>query len=185
MGKSILILIGCLAVAGFIAFGAWISLKNQIVAMEENVNGQWAQIDNQLKRRNDLIPNFVATVKGYAAHEMKAIETITAAREKLASGNLSQADRMKAEGEVGAAISRLLVISESNPELKADANFRALADELAGTENRIAVARKNYNDAVRMFNTKIKQWPGSTLGYESKPYFEVPEADKTAPKVEF
>ena len=185
MGKSILILIGCLAVAGFIAFGAWISLKNQIVAMEENVNGQWAQIDNQLKRRNDLIPNFVATVKGYAAHEMKAIETITAAREKLAGGNLSQADRMKAEGEVGAAISRLLVISESNPTLKADANFRALADELAGTENRIAVARKNYNDAVRMFNTKIKQWPGSTLGYESKPYFEVPEADKTAPKVEF
>ena len=185
MGKSILILIGCLAVAGFIAFGAWISLKNQIVAMEENVNGQWAQIDNQLKRRNDLIPNFVATVKGYAAHEMKAIETITAAREKLASGNLSQADRMKAEGEVGAAISRLLVISESNPELKANANFRALADELAGTENRIAVAIKNYNDAVRMFNTKIKQWPGSTLGYESKPYFEVPEADKTAPKVEF
>ena len=174
MGKSILILIGCLAVAGFIAFGAWISLKNQIVAMEENVNGQWAQIDNQLKRRNDLIPNFVATVKGYAAHEMKAIETITAAREKLAGGNLSQADRMKAEGEVGAAISRLLV-----------ANFRALADELAGTENRIAVARKDYNDAVRMFNTKIKQWPGSTLGYESKPYFEVPEADKTAPKVEF
>ncbi|MBR3650722.1 MAG: LemA family protein [Victivallales bacterium] len=185
MGKSILILIGCLAVAGFIAFGAWISLKNQIVAMEENVNGQWAQIDNQLKRRNDLIPNFVATVKGYAAHEMKAIETITAAREKLAGGNLSQADRMKAEGEVGAAISRLLVISESNPELKANANFRALADELAGTENRIAVARKDYNDAVRMFNTKIKQWPGSTLGYESKPYFEVPEADKTAPKVEF
>ena len=185
MGKSILILIGCLAVAGFIAFGAWISLKNQIVAMEENVNGQWAQIDNQLKRRNDLIPNFVATVKGYAAHEMKAIETITAAREKLAGGNLSQADRMKAEGEVGAAISRLLVFSENNPTLKADANFRALADELAGTENRIAVAIKNYNDAVRMFNTKIKQWPGSTLGYESKPYFEVPEADKTAPKVEF
>ena len=185
MGKSILILIGCLAVAGFIAFGAWIGLKNQIIAMEENVNGQWAQIDNQLKRRNDLIPNFVATVKGYAAHEMKAIETITAAREKLAGGNLSQADRMKAEGEVGAAISRLLVISESNPALKADANFRALADELAGTENRIAVARKDYNDAVRMFNTKIKQWPGSTLGYESKPYFEVPEADKTAPKVEF
>ena len=185
MGKSILILIGCLAGAGFIAFGAWISLKNQIVAMEENVNGQWAQIDNQLKRRNDLIPNFVATVKGYAAHEMKAIETITAAREKLAGGNLSQADRMKAEGEVGAAISRLLVISESNPTLKADANFRALADELAGTENRIAVARKNYNDAVKMFNTKIKQWPGSTLGYEAKPYFEVPEADKTAPKVEF
>ena len=185
MGKSILILIGCLAVAGFIAFGAWISLKNQIVAMEENVNGQWAQIDNQLKRRNDLIPNFVATVKGYAAHEMKAIEAITAAREKLASGNLSQADRMKAEGEVGAAISRLLVISESNPTLKADANFRALADELAGTENRIAVARKDYNDAVRMFNTKIKQWPGSTLGYESKPYFDVPEAEKAAPKVEF
>ena len=185
MGKSILILIGCLAVAGFIAFGAWISLKNQIVAMEENVNGQWAQIDNQLKRRNDLIPNFVSTVKGYAAHEMKAIETITAAREKLASGNLSQADRMKAENEVGAAISRLLVISESNPTLKADANFRALADELAGTENRIAVARKNYNDAVKMFNTKIKQWPGSTLGYEQKPYFDVPEADKTAPKVEF
>ena len=185
MGKSILILIGCLAVAGFIAFGAWISLKNQIIAMEENVNGQWAQIDNQLKRRNDLIPNFVATVKGYAAHEMKAIETITAAREKLASGNLSQADRMKADGEVGAAISRLLVISESNPTLKADANFRALADELAGTENRIAVARKNYNDAVKMFNTKIKQWPGSTLGYEQKPYFDVPEAEKAAPKVEF
>ena len=185
MGKSILILIGCLAVAGFIAFGAWISLKNQIVAMEENVNGQWAQIDNQLKRRNDLIPNFVATVKGYAAHEMKAIEAITAAREKLAGGNLSQADRMKAEGEVGAAISRLLVISENNPALKADANFRALADELAGTENRIAVARKNYNDAVRMFNTKIKQWPGSTLGYEQKPYFDVPEAEKAAPKVEF
>ena len=123
MGKSIAILIGCLALAGFIAFGAWISLKNQIIAMEENVNGQWAQIENQLKRRNDLIPNFVSTVKGYAAHEMKAIETITAAREKLASGNLSQADRMKAEGEVGAAISRLLVISESNPELKANANF--------------------------------------------------------------
>ena len=185
MGKSIAILIGCLALAGFIAFGARISLKNHIIAMEENVNGQWAQIENQLKRRNDLIPNFVSTVKGYAAHEMKAIETITAAREKLASGNLSQADRMKAENEVGVAISRLLVVSESNPELKANANFRALADELAGTENRIAVARKDYNDAVRTFNTKIKQWPGSTLHYEQKPYFEVPEAEKAAPKVEF
>ena len=185
MGKSILILIGCLAVAGFIVFGAWIGLKNQIIAMEEDVNGQWAQIENQLKRRNDLIPNFVATVKGYAAHEMKAIEAITAAREKLASGNLSQADRMKAEGEVGAAISRLLVFSENNPTLKADANFRSLADELAGTENRIAVARKNYNDAVKTFNTKIRQWPGNTLGYEQKPYFEVPEAEKAAPKVEF
>lgn len=185
MGKSILILFGCLALAGFIAFGAWISLKNQVIAMEENVSGKWAQIDNQLKRRNDLIPNFVSTVKGYAAHEMKAIEAITSAREKLAAGNLSQADRMKTEGEVGAAISRLLVVSESNPELKANANFRALADELAGTENRIAVARKDYNDAVRMFNTKIKQWPGNTLGYEQKPYFEVPEVEKAVPKVEF
>ena len=185
MGKSILILIFGLILAAGIAGCAWIGLKNQIIAMEEDVSGKWAQIDNQLKRRNDLIPNFVSTVKGYAAHEMKAIETITAAREKLAAGNLSQADRMKAEGEVGAAISRLLVVSESNPELKANQNFRALADELAGTENRIAVARKDYNDAVRTFNTKIKQWPGNTLHYEQKPYFEVPETEKAVPKVEF
>lgn len=185
MEKSLLILIVCLLLAGLVIFGAWISLKNQIIAMEEDVNGKWAQVDNQLKRRNDLIPNFVSTVKGYAAHEMKAIEAITSAREKLAGGNLPQADRMKAEGEIGAAISRLLVVTESNPTLKADANFRALADELAGTENRIAVARKDYNEAVRMFNTKIKQWPGNTLHYEQKPYFEVPETEKTAPKVEF
>ena len=185
MEKSILILIVCLLLAAGIAGCAWIGLKNQIIAMEEDVNGKWAQVDNQLKRRNDLIPNFVATVKGYAAHEEKAIEAITSARAKLAGGNLSQADRMKAEGEVGAAISRLLIVTENNPELKANANFRALADELAGTENRIAVARKDYNEAVRTFNTKIKQWPGNTLHFEQKPYFEVPEEEKATPKVEF
>ena len=185
MEKSLLILIVCLLLAAGVVGCAWIGLKNRIIAMEENVSGKWAQVDNQLKRRNDLIPNFVATVKGYAAHEQKAIEAITSAREKLAGGNLSQADRMKAEGEVGAAISRLLIVTESNPELKANANFRALADELAGTENRIAVARKDYNEAVRAFNTKIKQWPGNTFGFEQKPYFEVPEAEKATPKVEF
>ena len=168
-----------------LAFFAWMSFKNGIIRQRENVDAEWSQVENQLKRRADLIPNLVSTVKGFAAHETEAIAAVTEARARLGGAGGTVADRAKTENELSGALSRLLVIVENYPNLKADQNFRQLSDELAGTENRIAVARRAYNEAVRAYNTKIKQFPGSLLGLETCEYFEVAEADKAVPKVEF
>ncbi|MDR0877745.1 MAG: LemA family protein [Treponema sp.] len=163
-------------------------IKNGLIELDESINSAWSEIDNQLQRRSDLIPNFVNTVKGYAAHEEKVYTDIADARSRLAG---AQSVEEKAEGynSMQSALSRLLVVVEQYPDLKANANFIALQDELAGTENRIAVARKRYNDSVRSFNTKIRAFPGSmfagNMGFSPRQYFEINASAREAPAVQF
>ena len=169
----------------------FVNSYNSLQLMDENVNSKWAQIDNQLKRRNDLIPNLVATVKGYAAHESKVFNDVAQARAKL-SGSLNANDIksvQKNAGELSGALSRLLLVVERYPEFKADKNFIALQDELSGTENRITVARMDYNESVKALNGKIRMFPTSIIasisGIKQRDYFEIDEADKQVPKVDF
>lgn len=161
---------------------------NSLVKSEENINAKWSQVENQLQRRADLIPNLVETVKGYASHEKEIFEQVTKAREKLIAAG-SVAEKAQADAELSSALSRLLAIVENYPNLKADANFRQLADELAGTENRIAVARMDYNNAVQIYNTKIRSFPTSIIakmfGFQKKEYFKAEEGAKEVPKVNF
>ncbi len=165
-----------------------ISGYNNFVTLNESINGKWAQVENQLQRRTDLIPNLVSTVKGYAAHEQAAIQAVADARAKLA-GAQGPAAKGEANSELSGALSRLLMVAENYPNLKADQNFRALQDELAGTENRLAVSRMDYNDAVQVYNTRIRTFPSSIyagmLGFGPKEYFKVEEAAKQTPKVQF
>jgi len=187
-------LIGVLLVVGiiivfFAIIGGWfIGTRNTLVTMEEKIDGAWAEIDNQLQRRADLIPNLVATVKGYAAHEREVFTQVAEARAKLA-GATTVTGKAEAYNQLQSALSRLLLIVERYPDLKANTNFIRLQDELAGTENRIAVARMRYNDSVRAFNTKIRRFPASIvanmMGLEKKDYFEIEEAAREVPRVEF
>lgn len=163
--------------------------NNAFVAMEERVRGAWAQVDNQLKRRADLIPNLVESVKGYTAHERDVFATIAAARAKLAGG-ATPAEKIQANAELTAGLNRLLAVAEAaNPDLKSAPLFRQLMDELAGTENRLAVERMRYNEAVLSLNTALRLLPGSLfagmLGVHAAPYFEVPAGDKALPRVSF
>jgi len=182
--KKILIVVAVLAVIVLSIFGSY----NSLVSSNENVNGKWSQVENQLQRRSDLIPNLVNTVKGYAAHEKDVFTNVSNARAKLA-GATTVADKAAANGELSNALSRLLAISENYPQLKANANFAQLQDELAGTENRLAVARKDYNDAAQAYNTKIKSFPtmlyAGMFGFTTKDYFKAEEGAKAAPKVSF
>jgi LemA protein len=161
---------------------------NQLVAMQENIASAWSQVENQLQRRNDLIPNLVEVTKGYATHEREIFERIADARARmLASG--TRDDKIAAANEVTSALGRLLAIAENYPQLKADAQFARLSDELSGTENRIAVERMRFNDAVREYNATVKSLPTSLyakfLGFEPQKYFEAPEEAKKVPKVDF
>ncbi|HHW07058.1 MAG TPA: LemA family protein [Clostridia bacterium] len=184
-GKGLLIIIIALLLLVILpVFGSY----NSLVALEEQVNNRWSQVENQLARRADLIPNLVETVKGYAAHESAIFTEIADARSRLiGAGNV--AERIEAENQLSGALSRLLAIAENYPNLKADANFRQLQDELAGTENRIAVARKDYNDAVTAYNTRIRRFPtvlfAGLMGFTPKVYFEAPEGAQQAPIVDF
>ena len=167
-----------------------ISTKNTFISMREDINEQQANVEVALQRRADLIPNLVATVKGYATHEEKVFTEIAEARSKLAgsinSGNLNEISA--ANDELSSALSRLLVLKESYPELKANENFIALQDELAGTENRIAIARRDYNELVSKYNTKIQKFPASIIansnGFEKVDYFKSQEGSNIAPSVD-
>jgi LemA protein len=165
-----------------------VSRYNSLVSQREEVDGSWAQVENVLQRRADLIPNLVETVKGYAAHEKEVFTNIANARAKLA-GARGPEEASKANEELSSALSRLLVVVENYPQLKANENFTRLQDELAGTENRIAVERKRYNDVVRDYNATTKRFPSNLFagmfGFDTREYFEAEEGSKKAPEVKF
>src|SRR5436190_12689157 len=161
---------------------------NKFVSQEEAVKAQWAQVQNDLQRRNDLIPNLVETVKGYAAHESQVFEDIAASRAKLA-GASTPADQIAAANQQTAALGRLLLIVENYPQLKANEQFNRLMDELSGTENRLAVERMRYNERVQEYNTSRRQFPANVtaklFGFKEYPFFQAPAEAKQVPKVNF
>ena len=161
---------------------------NRFVSEEEAVKAQWAQVDNQLQRRNDLIPNLVETTKGFAQQERDVFQAIADSRAKLAGAQTPE-QRIQAANEQSSALARLLVVVENYPQLKSSETFARLMDELAGTENRIAVERMRYNESVQRYNTSRRQFPGnitaSIFGFDEYPLYEVPESARVAPKVDF
>ena len=164
------------------------STYNSLVSKQEDVEGKLANISVQLERRADLIPNLVSTVKGYTTHEKEVIDSITTSREKLLGASGAE-EMAEANQELSNAINNLLVIVENYPDLKANTNFIQLQDELAGTENRISVARNDYNEAVKVYNKEIKLFPknilASMFGFEEKEYFEAKENSNEVPEVSF
>ena len=175
---AIVVLIGIMIMSSY----------NGIVSLSEDVDNKYATIDTYLQRRADLIPNLVNTVKGYVQHEEKIINSITEAREKMTSAK-SLSDKAKANDELTTALNNLMVVVENYPDLKASQNFVQLSDELAGTENRIATARKDYNDAVQKYNAKIKKFPTKMIAgmfnFDAKDYFQASEGSKEVPSVQF
>lgn len=188
--------IGLIVVIGAIAI--WlISSYNGMVKMDEEVSSAWSNVENQYQRRADLIPNLVNVVKGYASHEKETFEAVVSARSKATQvtvdpENLTPEklqEYQKAQGEVGATLGRLLAITESYPELKANENFKELQAQLEGTENRISVERRNFNEIARTYNSAIRSFPRSIIagmfGFEKRPYFEAEESANKAPEVKF
>lgn len=161
---------------------------NRFVSQEEAIKAQWAQVENQLQRRNDLIPNLVETTKGFAQQERDVFQAIAASREKLAGARTPE-ETIQAANEQSAALARLLVVVENYPELRSSETFARLMDELAGTENRIAVERMRYNERVQEYNTARRQFPSNItaaiFSFEEYPLFEAPESAKVVPKVDF
>lgn len=193
MKKGLVVLIGILVVLGIGACSISGSY-NSMVNLEESVDAAWSQVENQYQRRMDLIPNLVSTVKGYAAHESEVFTNIAEARSKAGGQiNINDPEALKVyqenQAQLGNALSRLLMITENYPELKADKNFIALQDQLEGTENRISVERNRFNETVKNYNRKIRTFPtvilANMFGFEKKPYFESEAGAEKAPKVEF
>ena len=191
MGKSqktILIVVGLLVLLIVIPYSYLKGTYNSLVTMDETVKGAWAQVENQLQRRYDLIPNYVETVKGYAAHEKEVFVKVTEARSKVA-GAANINEKIEANNQLSSALSRLMVVVERYPELKANTNFIRLQDELAGTENRIAVERRRFNETVKVYNIKIRSFPTNLIagmfGFEKATFFEVPKERQEAPEVKF
>ena len=194
--KKLTVTLIVLAVVAVVAIWA-VSAYNGLVKSEEKVKTAWSQVENVYQRRADLIPNLVATVKGYASHESSTLEGVVEARAKATQVTVSAddlteekiAEFQKAQGELGSALGRLMAISEAYPDLKANENFRDLQAQLEGTENRIATERKNYNQEAREYNTAIRVFPknlvASVFGFQAKGYFEAQEGAETAPVVEF
>ena len=188
--------IGLIVVIGAIAI--WlISSYNGMVKMDEEVSSAWSNVENQYQRRADLIPNLVNVVKGYASHEKETFEAVVSARSKATQvtvdpENLTPEklqEYQKAQGELGATLGRLLAVTESYPELKANENFKELQAQLEGTENRISVERRNFNEIARKYNSSIRSFPRSIIagmfGFETRPYFEAEEGSNKAPEVKF
>ena len=196
MNKKIVVLI---AVLGVLAIAViWgVSRYNAIITAEEDVNTAWSQVENQYQRRADLIPNLVNTVKGYAAHEKETLEAVMSARSKATQMTIDPEnltpeklqEYQKAQGEIGAALGRLLAITEAYPDLKANQNFMELQAQLEGTENRISVERRNFNEVAREYNTSIRTFPKTIIagmcGFDKRPYFEAEEGANKAPEVKF
>lgn len=192
MGKAIIALVVVVIIVGLIGvvfFGMYISTKNTLVSKNEAVKSAWSQVDIVLQRRADLIPNLVETVKGYAKQEQTVFGDIAKARSSLLSAGTPQ-EKIAANGQLDGALGRLLLIVENYPQLKSNENFLRLQDELAGTENRIAVERKRYNDTLRDYNTYVQQFPASVFagwaGFKpNDAYFQASEGSRVAPKVDF
>lgn len=186
--KILLITLGIIILFGIIIFSSIKGTYNSLVTLDEEVKTAWAQVENQLQRRFDLIPNYVETVKGFAKQEREVFIKVTEARAKV-GGAANIPDKIKANNELSSALSRLLVVVERYPDIKSNQNFIRLQDELAGTENRIAVERRRYNEAVKTYNIKVRSFPtnilAGMLGFEKATFFEVPEAAKAVPKVTF
>jgi len=188
-GKRNLIIAGVIILVVVVALYSFVKGNyNTFVSMDEAVKGSWAQVENQLQRRYDLIPNLVETVKGYAKQEKDVLIEVTNARAKV-GGATSVPDKISANNELSSALSRLLVVVERYPDLKSNQNFMRLQDELAGTENRIAVERKRYNDAVKVYNIAIRSFPANLLAgmfnFQSAAFFEAPATAKATPQVKF
>lgn len=174
-----------------------ISSYNGLVSMDENVSNQWANVETQYQRRSDLIPNLVNTVKGYAKHESETLESVMAARSQATQVKIDPSNctpqqlaaYQKAQGDVTTALGKLLAITENYPDLKANQNFLELQSQLEGTENRINVARKDFNDTAKKYNTSLRSFPrniiASMCGFEKRAYFEAEAGAEKAPKVEF
>ncbi|HOC88252.1 MAG TPA: LemA family protein [bacterium] len=191
--KTALIIVGVLLLLGLLIASPY----NKLVRLDEGVKNAWAQVENQLQRRMDLIPNLVKTVEGYASFERATLEAVINARAKATSTQINAGDMnpaqlqqyMEAQNGLTSALGRLMVVVEKYPELKANENFLRLQDELAGTENRIAVERKRYNDNVQVYNQSVRKFPvvliAGLLGFDQKPYFQAPAEASTAPTVDF
>ncbi|BAK15191.1 LemA family protein [Solibacillus sp. FSL W7-1472] len=184
------VLVALIAIVALIVIAAMLVVPkyNKLVTGEETVDAAWAQVENQLQRRFDLVPNLVNTVKGYAEHEEEIFTQIADARTQYGNANTVE-ETADANNELSSALSRLLVVVENYPNLKADVQFTRLMDELAGTENRLTVARKDYNDTVQQFNNDVRRFPGNLIAgmfsFEQKDYFEIKEGVEEAPAVDF
>jgi len=183
-----LIVIAVIILALVIPYSYLKGTYNSLVQMDETVKGAWAQVENQLQRRYDLIPNYVETVKGYAKHEKEVFVKVTQARSRVAGAGTVK-EKMEANNRLSSALARLLVVVERYPQLKANTNFIRLQDELAGTENRIAVERRRFNESVRVYNTKVRSFPtnfvANMFGFEKAVFFEVPKEKQEVPKIKF
>ena len=186
--RTIWIVLIAIVVVVFIFFNTFKGVYNRLVSLDEGISAAWAQVENQLQRRLDLIPNLVNTVKGYAEHEKEVLTAVTNARSRVGSAQTIP-DKINANNQLTSALGRLLVVMENYPNLKADQNFLALQSQLEGTENRIAVERRRYNEATRTYNTTIRKFPDNILakmfGFERKPFFEAAEEAKQVPEVKF
>ena len=187
--KAVIVILVVLLILALVVGGAYVGRRNQMAIKREAVNAAWAQVDVVLQRRADLIPNLVETVKGYAVQEQTVFGAIAAARAALI-GAKSPSDKIAANGQLDSALSRLLVIVENYPQLKSNEKFMRLLDELAGTENRIAVERRRYNDTIQDYNTFIALFPNSLVasiaGFaRNDAYFKTEEGARQAPKVNF
>ncbi|MCX5819589.1 MAG: LemA family protein [Deltaproteobacteria bacterium] len=186
--KTLLIAVVVIVVLAGLVFSFFKGTYNRFVTLDEGVKSAWAQVENQLQRRYDLIPNLVETVKGYAKQEKDVLVEVTNARARV-GGAATVPDKINANNELTGALSRLLVVVEKYPDLKSNQNFLRLQDELAGTENRISVERKRYNDAVQGYNVAIRSFPANLFagmfGFGKAAFFEAPAAAKATPQVKF